>query len=73
MPRVMDRARDHTDALRTLLAGLVPTGAAPALVDGSLLLVDGALVAAQRERDRDPADRARAVVADLLARRRRRA
>jgi AcrR family transcriptional regulator len=71
MPRVMDRARRHNDALRTLLGGLAPEAAAataPGLADACLLLVDGALVAAQRERGRDPADRARAAAADLLGR-----
>jgi hypothetical protein len=75
MPRIMDRARGHSDALRTLLAGFVPKAAAstaPERAGACLLLVDGALVAAQRERGRDPADRARAAAADLLARRGRR-
>ncbi len=75
MPRVMDRARRHNDELRAYLGELAPRAAAagsPGLADACLLLVDGALVAAQRERGREAADRARVVAEALLGRRARR-
>jgi hypothetical protein len=70
MPRVLQRAREHDAALHAWLLELsvgVAGQPSPALADAFLLLVNGAIVAAQRDRTGDPARRAQAVGRALLS------
>ncbi|MGQ0572987.1 MAG: TetR/AcrR family transcriptional regulator [Pseudonocardia sp.] len=62
-------AREHKLALRALLrevAAAVPDADPATLADGLMLLVEGAIVTAHVEGDRDAATRARAAAATLL-------
>ena len=69
VPGVVARARQHAQALRRVLVGLDdgPRVPSPSILDAWLLLIHGAFVDAQRERDRGPADRARAAGRALLS------